>query len=108
MSIIDPRVDLCDAYRRGSDVDQKFIASLAQYLGSFLKENATIIEVLDDDPARSDLKSAHQMVCFTFNNKNFSCFLSLISFGKVEVMLTSSLLFFCILGFGISVENQCC
>ncbi|VDD92203.1 unnamed protein product [Enterobius vermicularis] len=61
VSIIDPRVDLCDAYRRGSDVDQKFIASLAQYLGSFLKENATIIEVLDDDPARSDLKSAHQM-----------------------------------------------
>ena len=61
MSIIDPRVDLCEAYKRGSDTDQKFIANLAQYLGTFLKENAAIIEVLDEDSSNSDLKSAHQM-----------------------------------------------
>lgn len=61
MSIIDPSVDLADAYKRGTDADQKFIANLAQYLGTFLKENAPIVEVLEETDANTDLKRAHQM-----------------------------------------------
>ena len=74
MSIIDPRVDLADAYKRGADMEQKFIANLAQYLGTFLKENATIIEVLDDSDANSELKQAHQMVSFFCILELFSLF----------------------------------
>lgn len=61
-NIIDPQLDIVDAYRRGTDVEQRFIANLAQYLGTFLKENATIVEVLVEDSSNSDLKRAHQMV----------------------------------------------
>ncbi|VDM25554.1 unnamed protein product [Toxocara canis] len=61
MAIIDPSVDLAEAYKRGTDADQKFIANLAQYLGTFLKENAQIVEVLDETEANTDLKRAHQM-----------------------------------------------
>ncbi|VDN23747.1 unnamed protein product [Gongylonema pulchrum] len=60
---IDPSVDLCSAYRRGTDSDQKFIANLAQFLGTFLKENYQICEVLESDNGqeKADLKKAHEM-----------------------------------------------
>uniref|UniRef100_A0A915ARK8 Importin N-terminal domain-containing protein n=3 Tax=Parascaris univalens TaxID=6257 RepID=A0A915ARK8_PARUN len=61
MSIIDPSVDLAEAYKRGTDADQKFIANLAQYLGTFLRENAPIVEVLEETDANTELKRAHQM-----------------------------------------------
>lgn len=61
MAIIDPSVDLAEAYKLGSDSEQKFIANLAQYLSAFLKENSSIVEVLDDKEENADLKKAHQM-----------------------------------------------
>lgn len=70
MNTIDPAVDLCDAYRRGTDADQKFIANLAQFLGAYLKENSQICEVLDNKPENADLKKAHEMVGYK------SCFIS--------------------------------
>lgn len=65
MNTVDPSVDLADAYRRGTDADQKFIANLAQYLGAFLKENSQIVEVLEVTDANADLKKAHEMVGIT-------------------------------------------
>lgn len=62
MNTIDPGVDLSDAYRRGTDADQKFIANLAQFLGTFLKENSQLVEVFGDKTDELDLKNAHEMV----------------------------------------------
>ncbi|KAK6109291.1 Exportin-1 [Brugia pahangi] len=61
MNTIDPGVDLSDAYRRGTDADQKFIANLAQFLGTFLKENSQLVEVFGDKTDELDLKNAHEM-----------------------------------------------
>lgn len=60
-NIIDPQIDIVEAYRRGTDFEQRFIANLAQYLGTLLKENATIVEVLVENPSNSELKRAHRM-----------------------------------------------
>lgn len=62
MNTIDPGVDLADAYRRGTDADQKFIANLAQFLGTFLKENSQLVEIFGDKTDELDLKNAHEMV----------------------------------------------
>lgn len=66
MNTIDPGVDLCDAYRRGTDTDQKFIANLAQFLGTFLKENSQLVEVFGDKTDDLDLKNAHEMVNYVY------------------------------------------
>lgn len=72
VNTIDPGVDLMEAYKRGTDADQKFIANLAQFLGTFLKEHSQYVEVIDVNENNSDLKKAHEMVCLFVERTKFS------------------------------------
>lgn len=80
--MIDSSVDLAEAYRQGSDMDQKFIANLAQFLCAFLKENSASIEVLEEVCGKNrELRKVHESVCFFF----LSCCFSFLRFCMVGI-----------------------
>uniref|UniRef100_A0A914UYM9 Exportin-1/Importin-beta-like domain-containing protein n=2 Tax=Plectus sambesii TaxID=2011161 RepID=A0A914UYM9_9BILA len=57
--MMDPSLNLAEAFKVGSDDDQKFIANLAQFLCTFLKEHSGLVEVTDNK--ESDVKTAHEL-----------------------------------------------
>ena len=59
--MMDPSLNLAEAFKVGSDDDQKFIANLAQFLCTFLKEHSPLVEVTENK--ESDAKTAHELVC---------------------------------------------
>ncbi|VDP06326.1 unnamed protein product [Soboliphyme baturini] len=52
--ILPPDLNICAAYRVGNDVEQKFIANLAIFLSTFLKEHGKLVEVLPDSTVTED------------------------------------------------------
>lgn len=58
--MIDPSVNLADAFKTGTDDDQKYIANLAQFLCTFLKEHSSLVEITDN--SENDVYVAHDLV----------------------------------------------
>lgn len=50
------------AYAAGQDSEQKFIANLALFLCTFLKEHGTLVEVNPDQADQRELAEAHSVV----------------------------------------------